>query len=49
MPPASLTDEEMQEMEIHDGLLRFSIGIESEKDLLEDLEQAFNYALNSKY
>lgn len=38
---ALLSDEERKRQGISDGLLRFSVGIEDKKDLIEDLEQAF--------
>ncbi|MBX2826592.1 MAG: PLP-dependent aspartate aminotransferase family protein [Flavobacteriaceae bacterium] len=38
---ALLTPEERQRQGIADGLLRFSVGIEDKKDLISDLEQAF--------
>lgn len=38
---ALLSSEERKRQGISDGLLRFSIGIEDEKDLIADLEQAF--------
>ncbi|MDB9961643.1 PLP-dependent aspartate aminotransferase family protein [Oceanihabitans sp.] len=33
---------------ISDGLIRFSVGIESKKDLIGDIEQAISHILNSK-
>ncbi|MEZ4857973.1 MAG: PLP-dependent aspartate aminotransferase family protein [Flavobacteriaceae bacterium] len=38
---ALLTPEERKRQGIADGLLRFSVGIEDKKDLIADLEQAF--------
>ncbi|MEZ4817989.1 MAG: PLP-dependent aspartate aminotransferase family protein [Flavobacteriaceae bacterium] len=38
---ALLSSEERKRQGIADGLLRFSVGIEDKKDLIEDLEQAF--------
>jgi cystathionine beta-lyase/cystathionine gamma-synthase len=38
---ALLTPEERQHQGIADGLMRFSLGIEDKKDLIADLEQAF--------
>ncbi len=35
-----LTPEERKKQGIHDGLLRFSVGIEEKEDLIEDIEQA---------
>lgn len=37
-----LTPEEREKQGISDGLMRFSVGIEEKKDLIADLEQAFN-------
>jgi len=37
-----LTPEERDKQGISDGLMRFSVGIEEKKDLIADLEQAFN-------
>lgn len=39
MTHASIPEKERQEMGITDGLVRFSIGIEDKKDLIEDLKQ----------
>jgi len=41
---ALLTDEERAHQGISDGLIRFSVGIEEKKDLVADLEQAFENA-----
>lgn len=38
---ALLSEQERKRQGISDGLLRFSLGIEDKKDLLLDLEQAF--------
>ena len=38
---ALLSAEERKRQGIEDGLLRFSVGIEDKKDLIADLEQAF--------
>ncbi|RFA21155.1 O-acetylhomoserine aminocarboxypropyltransferase/cysteine synthase family protein [Subtercola boreus] len=38
---AHLTDDQRSTLGIHPGLIRLSIGIEDETDLLEDLERAF--------
>ena len=43
MPPGVRTEEDMKKQGITHGLLRFSIGIETEKDLLNDLKQALDY------
>lgn len=40
---ALLPPEERSRQGISDGLLRFSVGIEDKKDLINDLEQAFEY------
>ncbi|MDY8138364.1 PLP-dependent aspartate aminotransferase family protein [Aquimarina sp. 2201CG5-10] len=37
---ALLTEEERNIQGIHDGLLRFSVGIEEKEDLMQDIEQA---------
>ena len=37
---ALLSPEERQNQGIADGLIRFSVGIESKKDLMEDITQA---------
>jgi O-succinylhomoserine sulfhydrylase len=39
----SLSEKELEEAQIPQGLIRLSIGIESLSDLLEDLEQALNH------
>ena len=39
---AHLTEQERLRLGIHPGLVRLSVGIEDEADLLADLEQAFN-------
>ena len=36
-----LSSEERERQGIADGLLRFSVGIENKKDLIADLQQAF--------
>ncbi|MGB1309362.1 MAG: PLP-dependent transferase, partial [Oceanihabitans sp.] len=35
-----LSPEDRMAQGIHDGLIRFSVGIESKKDLIQDIEQA---------
>jgi len=41
---ALLSPEERNKLGIGDGLIRFSVGIESKKDLVEDIQQAMNLA-----
>ena len=43
-----LTPEARAAQVISDGLIRFSVGIESKKDLIKDIEQALRYKLNSE-
>jgi cystathionine beta-lyase len=43
-----LTPESRAAQGISDGLIRFSVGIESKKDLIGDIEQAISHILNSK-
>ena len=42
-----LTAEARKEQGIKDGLIRFSVGIESKKDLISDIEQAINKIKNA--
>jgi len=42
-----LTAEARKEQGIKDGLIRFSVGIESKKDLISDIEQAINKTKNA--
>lgn len=44
---ALLPTEERIRQGISDGLLRFSVGIEDKKDLIRDLEQAFEYTIKA--
>ena len=37
---ASLSQQEREDLGISNGLIRFSVGIESTKDLIDDIEQA---------
>jgi cystathionine beta-lyase len=37
---ASLTQDEREALGIRNGLIRFSVGIESKQDLIDDIEQA---------
>ncbi|MCB0387536.1 MAG: PLP-dependent transferase, partial [Winogradskyella sp.] len=39
-----LSKEERETLGIGDGLIRFSVGIESHKDLIQDIEQAIALA-----
>lgn len=41
MTASALTKEKRKELEISDNLIRVSVGLESAKDLIDDLEQAF--------
>ena len=41
-----LTPESRAAQGISDGLIRFSVGIESKKDLIDDIEQALSHILN---
>lgn len=43
-----LTQDERDAIGVSDNLIRFSVGIESKKDLIEDLEQAIKKVKNSK-
>lgn len=40
MPPGALTEEEMAEQGITNGLIRLSVGLENPMDLIQDLDQA---------
>ena len=44
---ASLTQDEREALGIRNGLIRFSVGIESKKDLMEDIQQAIAKVKNS--
>lgn len=44
---ALLTQEERDRIGVSDNLIRFSVGIESKKDLISDIEQAINKIKNS--
>lgn len=46
---ALLTQEERDNIGVSDNLIRFSVGIESKKDLIEDIEQAIKKVSNSKF
>lgn len=41
MTHAAIPREERMKIGLNDGLIRISVGIEDEEDLIEDLEQAF--------
>lgn len=43
MTHASVPPETRKELGIHDGLIRLSVGIEEETDLIQDLENAFSH------
>lgn len=43
---ASLTQEEREALGIRNGLIRFSVGIESKQDLIDDIEQAITKVKN---
>ncbi|MGJ8593167.1 MAG: trans-sulfuration enzyme family protein [Aquaticitalea sp.] len=43
-----LTQEERDRIGVTDNLIRFSVGIESKKDLIKDIEQAIKKVLSSK-
>ncbi|MCT7554366.1 O-acetylhomoserine aminocarboxypropyltransferase/cysteine synthase family protein [Aliarcobacter butzleri] len=43
-----LSDDELEKAGVSQGLIRLSIGIEDVKDLINDLEQAFENTLNNK-
>ena len=45
---ALLTQKERDVIGVSDGLIRFSVGIESKKDLIADIEQAIKKVKNSK-
>jgi len=47
MTHASIPVDEREKMGLSDGLVRFSVGIESEDDLLEDLKTALEYTDHS--
>lgn len=42
MTHASVPPEEREVLNISDNLIRLSVGLESEEDLIADLEQALN-------
>lgn len=46
MTHASVPAEEREVLQISDNLIRLSVGIESEEDLIADLEQALKASAN---
>lgn len=46
MTHASVAKEERELLGIHDNLIRLSVGLEDEEDLLADLEQALEAAVS---
>ncbi len=42
MTHASIPKEEREKIGLKDGLIRFSVGVESQKDLINDIDSAFN-------
>ncbi|MDA0378097.1 MAG: PLP-dependent transferase, partial [Bacteroidetes bacterium] len=44
MTHASIPAEERRAAGLHDALIRLSVGIETEKDLIQDLDQALSKA-----
>ena len=44
-----LTQEERDKIGVSDNLIRFSVGIESKKDLIADIEQALEKVKSLKY
>lgn len=48
MTHADLTKEEKAKLNVSDNLLRLSIGVENTDDLIEDLEQALEYAFETE-
>lgn len=42
MTHASIPKEEREKIGLNDGLIRFSVGVESKKDLINDIDLAFN-------
>jgi cystathionine gamma-lyase len=47
MTHASVPDDQRALLGIDDTLIRLSVGIESSRDLIEDLDQALNAALST--
>lgn len=46
MTHASVPEKERKELKISDSLIRLSVGIESEVDIIEDIEQALVKAVS---
>lgn len=46
MTHASVPEDERDKLGISDNLIRLSVGIEDEEDLIEDLDQALNAAVS---
>ena len=46
MTHASVAPDHRQKIGLTDNLVRLSVGIEDEKDLLDDLDQALKYAVS---
>ena len=46
MTHASVPENERDELGISDSLIRLSVGIEDEEDLIQDLDQALNIAVS---
>jgi cystathionine beta-lyase len=44
-----LTQQERDAIGVSDNLIRFSVGIESKKDLIDDIEQAIKKVASSKF
>lgn len=49
MTHASVPEEERKVLGISDTLIRLSVGLEDEADIIEDLEQALAAAVSIKY
>lgn len=48
MTHASVPPEQRALLKIGDNLVRLSVGLEDEEDLIEDLKQALEVAMNNK-
>ena len=48
MTHASVVKEEREVLGIHDNLIRLSVGIEDEEDIIADLDQALKAAVSVK-
>lgn len=49
MTHASVPEKERKVLGISDTLIRLSVGLENEADIIEDLDQALNAAVNSTH